>query len=292
MPNTSVPQRRIETRASNKMAHPGDVVKNLNKKRRNADEVREEHEAKAQVKAAREEARLQSINRAAEFERADIANEDLVDATPRPLFTPKRRHSQILSDITPLAETSDVDMSDRFEKSSFVPPASEPGTEDDSTVESDIPPPPCKKPKGNPKKIVKKTAALKTKAAAKKADKRKKADRSDTETAGFDVEPPQEPKPKRVKPRMRDEIEIAAKKIEENESQETRNMYVDMVRSMSMSGKRGEKPTLEGLSLPQATAVGGKKSRRGAIANTDQITATEPDPASNSKQNNPRRGLT
>jgi hypothetical protein len=87
MPNTSVPQHRIETRASNKTAYPGNVVKNTT--HQSASEVREECEAKAQAKAAHEEARQQSTHHAAEFECADIANEDLVDATPRPLFTPK-----------------------------------------------------------------------------------------------------------------------------------------------------------------------------------------------------------
>jgi hypothetical protein len=52
-------------------------------------EVQEECAAKAQAKAAHEDARLQSINRTAEFEHANMANEVLVNATPHPPFTPK-----------------------------------------------------------------------------------------------------------------------------------------------------------------------------------------------------------
>ena len=283
MPNTSVPPRQMVTQASNKTTHPGNAVKTT--KHRTTAEVEEERAAKAQAKAAHEEARQQSINRAAKFERADMANENLVDATPRPPFTPKQPQYQTHSDLTPLAETSDVDMSDDFEKASFVPPASEHSdTVDESAGESDTPRP-TKEMKAEPKKVVVKTAATK-KAVAKKVDKKKKADESDIEIVDSDAEPqpPQEPKPKKVKPRMRDEIE---KKIEENKNQGSK--YADMVKSMS--GNRVEEPAApKGPSGPQATVVGGKKLKReGAIADIStfgmEITATEPDRASNSKQN-------
>jgi hypothetical protein len=160
---TSVPQRHVQTRSSNKTAHPGNVDKST--LRRSTAEVNEERKARARAKAAREEARQQSINRAAEFERADMADEILVDATPRPLFTPKRPRNQDLSDVTPLPETSDVDMSGNFAKSSSDSEPSD--TEDDLNVESDASAPPrlCKKPKGgkNKSKTVKK-AVVKTKA--------------------------------------------------------------------------------------------------------------------------------
>ena len=256
-------------------------------KRRTTAEVQEERAAKAQAKANREDARLQSINRTAEFEHADMANEDLADATPRPPFTPKpwpRPHKQASSDLTPLAETSDVDLSDNFEKASFIPPASEHSvTADESAVDSDMPTPVAKKLKVEPKKAVAKTAGKK-KAMAKKADKKKQVDQSDVEIV--DAEP-QEPKPKPKKPRMWDEIDVATKKISENESQG--NKYASMMKSMS--GKQDEEPALKfkAPSRPQATAMGGKKlQREGAIANFNtfakEIMATEPN--QHSKQNN------
>ena len=88
MANTTAPQRQIGTRASNKTAHPGNADKSHG--RRSSAEVQKERTAKAQAKAAREEAKQNSINRTAEFELADIAEEGLADATPRPPFTPKQ----------------------------------------------------------------------------------------------------------------------------------------------------------------------------------------------------------
>jgi hypothetical protein len=261
MPNILVPQCQIETRSSNKTAHPGDAVKTT--KHRTTAEVQEGHVAKAQAKAAHEDARLQSINCTAEFEHADMANEDLVDATPRPPFTPKpwpQPHKQASSDLTPLAETSDVDLSDNFKKASFTPPTSKRSvTTDESAVDSDMPTPVTKKLKVEPKKAMVKTAGKK-KAMAKKADK---------------------------KPRMQDEFNVAAKKIRENESQG--NKYASMMKSMS--GKQGEEPALKfkAPSQPQATVVGGKKLQgEGAITDfitfAKEITTTEPD--QHSKQNN------
>ena len=87
MPKVTVPQRQIETRAKNKTTHPGKVVKPSH--RQTKVEVQQEKDAKAKAKAVLAEARQQSINRTAEFERANIANEDMVNANPRPTFTPK-----------------------------------------------------------------------------------------------------------------------------------------------------------------------------------------------------------
>jgi hypothetical protein len=81
MPHTSAPRRQMETRASNKTAHPGYVDKVI-PTRRSGVEVQKTRTAKAQAKAAREEAKKNSINRTAEFELADIAKENLADATP------------------------------------------------------------------------------------------------------------------------------------------------------------------------------------------------------------------
>ena len=226
-------------------------------------EVQEERAAKAQAKATHEDARLQSINHTAEFEHADMANEDLVDATPCPPFTPKpwpRPHKQASSDLTALTETSNVDLSDNFKKASFTLPTSKCSvTTDESAIDSDMPTPVTKKLKVEPKKAVAKMAGKK-KAIAKKADK---------------------------KPHMRDEINVAARKIGENESQG--NKYANMMKSMS--GKQGEEPALKfkAPSQPQATVMGGKKLQgEGAITDfitfAKEITATEPN--QHLKQNN------
>ncbi|KAH9023765.1 hypothetical protein EDB85DRAFT_1894623 [Lactarius pseudohatsudake] len=304
MPKTPSPPRRMSTRASNKTAHPGNVVK---PKRRTTAQVQEEKMAKAKVKEARKVARQQGINRAAEFEHTCLANEDLVDATPRPLFTPKRRHNQIQSDLTPISKTSDSDShgdsdnngdrdgnddrdgdsdsdtdrdsdsdsdsSDNNEKSAFKPLASESSdTRDNSTqaVESDVPPPPGKKLKGAHKKAAATRAA--TKATSRK---NKRANKLDAESA--DAEPPQEPKPKKIKLRIRDEINVAAKKMEDQaEDKSQGNRYADMVKLMSGKRLEGEGLALKGPPQPQAMVPVGKKSD-GAIK---QITATEPNQAS------------
>jgi hypothetical protein len=98
-----------ETRASNKLAHPGELL--APKLRRTKGEVEAEHAAKAQAKVDREEAKKQSIIRAAEFEHADRADEDFVNATPHPPFTPKPWPpicNKKKANPIPVAETTDV----------------------------------------------------------------------------------------------------------------------------------------------------------------------------------------
>ena len=90
----------METRVGNKTAHPGNLIKSTC---RTKAEIEQERIAKAQAIAARTEAKQQCINRTAAFEHADMANEDVVDATPRPLFAPKRLASTRNSTPTDLA---------------------------------------------------------------------------------------------------------------------------------------------------------------------------------------------
>ena len=59
--------------------------------RRSSAEKQHDLAAKAKVKADKEAAKKKSIARAAEFEQTCMADEEMADATPRPLFTPKRR---------------------------------------------------------------------------------------------------------------------------------------------------------------------------------------------------------
>ncbi|KAH9026130.1 hypothetical protein EDB85DRAFT_1893546 [Lactarius pseudohatsudake] len=237
--------------------YTGNIVKH---KRRTTAQVQEGKMAKAKAKEAHKVAKQQGINRAAQFEHACLANEDLVDATPRPLFTPKRRHNQIQSDLTPISKTSDSDShsdsnnngdsdndrdsdndsdpdsdsesSDNNEKSAFKPLASEPSDMGDNStqaVESDVLPPPGKKLKGAHKKAVVTRAAMKA-----TSRKNKRANKLIAESAGSDAEPPQEPKPKKIKVRIQDEINVAAKKMEDQaEDKSQGNKYADMVKLMS-----------------------------------------------------------
>ena len=50
-----------------------------------------------------------------------------------------------------------------------------------------------------------------------------------------DEEQPQEPKPKKVKTKVQDEINVATKKIVENEKEGNLNKYAKMVSSMRLS---------------------------------------------------------
>jgi hypothetical protein len=98
--------------------------------------------AKAKVKQDCEVAEKQSIGRAAQFEAADLIQENDVDATPRPMFTPRLRKQFP-------AESSDVEMAEGsdFDGADFKPPTADGSvTEDDSTFESN-PEPPVKKQK-------------------------------------------------------------------------------------------------------------------------------------------------
>jgi sRNA-binding protein len=110
----------VKTRESNKLAHPGQHV--APKLRRTKDEVQAERAAKAQAKADSEEAKKQSILRAAEFEHAERANEDLADATPCPPFKSQPPHSRKKTSLIPVAETSDVEMFDDVDNPAYVPP--------------------------------------------------------------------------------------------------------------------------------------------------------------------------
>lgn len=97
----------MQTRARNKAAHPG-YADRANSRRTPA-EVQKERTSKAQAKAAREEARQDSINRTAEFELADIAEEHMADATPRPHVTPKTPRNPTYTDLPPLGLSSSDD---------------------------------------------------------------------------------------------------------------------------------------------------------------------------------------
>jgi hypothetical protein len=86
-------------------------------------------------------------------------------------------------------------------------------------------------------------------------------------------EPPEEPKPKKVKPKMHKAINTVAANIEKNEFQENKNKYGNMVKSMS-NIQAGDKSSGEPASKApsQVQVVGGRKlEREGAIFNLRYI---------------------
>ena len=120
MPKSTVAPSQVKTRAKNKTTHPG--VPDQALPRRTSAEVENEREVKAQAAAARQEKKRQSIRLAAEFEDAAMANEDIVDATPRPQFTPKPRppaRNRKNTALDPVAEVSDG--SDNYNLLAFQP---------------------------------------------------------------------------------------------------------------------------------------------------------------------------
>jgi hypothetical protein len=259
----TVPPRQMETRASNKFAHPGNIIKAAVPRRTSA-QVQEERDAKAQADEDREEAKRQSVIRAAKFERADMANEDIVDMTPRPPFTPKPwppPRNRKAAELIPIAESADVEMGDEFDAQSFAPalPEEESVTEDESAVESDTTPRP-KKQKAQAKNI--REVEVKS-VGGKVAAKRKKVDRDEEIVPASDDELiPRPKKVKVVKVPVRDGIDMAAKKIVENEVKG--NKYSGMVKTMF------GKPALGAPS--QLQAAGGKRLKReGAIADINAL---------------------
>ena len=221
----------LGTRASNKLVHPGKPI--APKPHRTKGEVKAKHAAKAQAKVDYKEVKKQSIIHAAEFKHADRANEDLVDSTPHPPFTPKiwpPLHNKNKANPIPVVDISDVEMSDDVDNTSFVPSYSKKFvSEDDSAIESDNPPPFKRSKAQTAGKAIAKVGIKVT----RKVGKKTKADEYNEEIVpASDEEQPQEPKLKKVKVKMHNEINIVAKKIE-NKTQETQSKYGDIVKSMS-----------------------------------------------------------
>jgi hypothetical protein len=106
-----------------------------------------------------------------------------------------------------------------------------------------------------------------------KAKKRKAEKDAEEIVPASDEEPPEEPKPKKVKPKMHEAINTVVANIEENKSQENKNKYGNMVKSMS-NIRAGNKSSGEPASkaLSQVQAVGSRKlEREGAISNLRYI---------------------
>lgn len=282
----AVPPSRLETRAKNKLIHPGNTVKA--KPRRTSAEVQQEREAKAKAKLDREKVKQKSIVRTAEFERTDMANEDSVDATPRPPFTPKpwpppRNNKRTKLRVIPITDSSDADMDDtKFDKASFSPLAAQAqaptGTEESAVesaevtdIESDDPAPPAKKQKVHSTVKATGIAGASTKAAENL--KKRKVGKDEkivpTPSESGDEADEETPKPKKIK--VRDEIKLAA----ENINKEIGSKYSGMVKSMSSdSDKQGEMPAPKAPLQLQAEGEerkGKKLKREGAIADISAL---------------------
>ena len=199
--STSVPQSYVATQSKNKVTHPGLAVKGL--PHQTIAKVQQECAMKAQAKAAWEETKQQGINRAAEFEHENMANEDIIDATPCPQFTPKAQlapHNQRNTSTNPATNTSNL------ESTYMASPSKKSVTDDITTAsENDSLPPPIKRCKTQGKATMKTVLTAGTKCRrAEKADK----------TPTSDGELPEEPKLKKAKIKVQDEIDMAMKKIQ------------------------------------------------------------------------------
>jgi hypothetical protein len=267
----AIPQRQIETRPSNKLAHPGKISKPASCQ--SSAEVQQEHDAKAKAKADREEAERQSIARTAKFEQADIANENIVDTTPHPHFSPKpwpppcnRKGAKVV----PIAELDDTEISHESDNIPLTPAPSEQSvTEGESTTEDDESPPAKKK------RVYATKKPTGVKPAGEKIVEKKKADGNEDIATESDEE--KTPKPKKVKVKVRDEIDIAAKKMGGNVEGNFPSTFryrkmAELLSHAQVKGQAGGEPAPKAPLQAQATQpVDGKLKREGAISDIKAI---------------------
>jgi len=276
------------TRASNKSAHPGNIVK-PSAPRRTSAEVQQEREAKAKAKADLAAEKQESIFRTAEFEYADMAKEAMADATPRPqLTTPKPpRNKKKAKQLFPIAESTEDQIGDPdFDETPVAPVAAENSftedesassvtedesasslTEDESEIEY-VAPPPKKK-----KIMVTEKATRTVGASTKVAERGRKVGKDEKVVAASDEAQTSKPKKDKAKVQVREEIKFAAKKMK---NEVKGNRYDDMMKSMS------KRPP----SQLQETGGGGKKLKReGAIADINALYEKVTPASANSDQN-------
>ena len=158
-----------------------------------------------------------------------MANEDMVNAAPHPLFTPKPwppPHNCKSTKLVPANESSDVKMGNDFDKALFVPvPSEQSVAKDESAIKSDDTTPPASKQKAQATEKATGTAGVK----AKVAERKKKVGGDEEIVPASDEE--LIPKLKKVKVKVHNEINFAAKKMEENKVKG--NKYGDMLKSIS-----------------------------------------------------------
>jgi len=278
-PKPTVPPSQIKTRAKNKSSHPG--IPDRAPPRRTSVEVENERAAKARATAAQQEKKRQNIRRAAEFEHADMGNEPIADATPRPIHTPKPwppPRNRGNASLGPVAEASDNPNDDFSSELSFKPLYSEESaTEKETAAESDSP---------RPAKKLKAQMTGKAKPKMGRTPPRKKGrkaalrDEEIVRASNEAIEPTSDEKtprkPRKAKAKVRDEIDMEAKKIEEDKILKNGG---DMARPTSSqqvgeerSGTASPQPPV--ASQVQASGLGWMKSlkRTGAIADLGPYT--------------------
>jgi hypothetical protein len=236
-----------------------------------------EREEKEKTKASREKAKKDSIARTAEFEHSDKLDEEAGQATPRPAFTLKPRplpRKQKKADPVSITEPSDAEKGDNSD--------SEVTTLPDMESDSADPPPKKQKTKATEKPNVKigRPAAKKGRpvavkkggpiaakkgipVAGKMAGKRKKVETDVEDTMSSDKE--ETPKPKKVKVKMRDEINLATQEIVETKAKG--KLYSDMVKSKFATQAGGQPARQPAPKVPSAADGGRKLKREGAMLN-------------------------
>lgn len=154
----------VTTRSKNAAQHPGQVDRAPPRRAKGAAaaEKAAKKAAKAVEKDEAETAKKAGVSRVATFEAKDRMDEDLLDATPRPVFTPAPKRLQrtqsttsIHSGLTPEVKTdptSDVEGGIDNDATFRAVVESDSATEsdsvvDDSVTEDDTPAPPSKKQK-------------------------------------------------------------------------------------------------------------------------------------------------
>jgi hypothetical protein len=144
-----------KTRASNASKHPGLASKPA--PRRTSAEVKAAAKAKEAAKVAKKHAQEARVKRVAEFESNARNNEDLIDATPRPNFTPRGSHPDLDTGLG----TSEDDGSNP-DKHTSIPP-DESGDESDNYIQSaEVMPIPKGKKKANLAGIAQKVSSTAT----------------------------------------------------------------------------------------------------------------------------------
>jgi hypothetical protein len=265
MPPTA--SSRVQTRAKNKETHPGLPDRAL--PRRASADVENERAAKAQATAARQEKKRQSILRTAEFENADIVNEDLVDATPRPNFTPKPlppARNRKGAKLDPVAEASDNSDDDR-DSLAYQPLDSEESvaTGEESADESD-PRPLAKRLKANATGKGKGIPKVGHTSPAKRSRRAVPRVEEAVDEAASEDETPVKPK-KKAKPKLRDEINNEAKKLLEEVRKKA-----DGVAGPAPAGQdRSATPPLSSSELEGLIQWGRELKRVGAIADLQAV---------------------
>ena len=271
MPKVSKAQHCMETWAGNKQAHSGITIKG--KMHRTTAEVQQECKVKAQAKATKEAKWKRFIKCTAEFEHDEMANEDIVDATPHPPFTQMQQQASQnhRNSLSPVTEMSNVDTHDQIDMLLFVGQAdcSDMSViEEDIADKSDAPPPVQKRPTKAKTKTTGKAAGEHVHAVA--ASKRKtEAENIEEVVLDSEGEAPQEPKPKKMKVKVQDKINTVVKGIEENEIQKT---YGNMLKSTftNQTGKESHgRPASKAPS--QVQVVGRPLKREGTIVDINAL---------------------